>query len=554
MAYLSAVEIGFQDNDITDSKDGNPQWTLVKEVPWNEPCIFILGGNGTRAKRKGANGYARTIKTALAQNMDKQSVRNLKVYGAAWDFGRIDIGDKEAKKIPREQLETHDEKLARSLKFEQYGHKNTVKPDNEQHDPTKLTLIEGILALYPVFMAMGSVYADYIADMLQRMIDNALADTINPQYIQQLFDVLILPRISDNGKKLDKDEAIKRIRNVTIWAHCHGAYVFLSLEELMQKKMVELGYTPTEMHDIQKQLFCVAFAPVIPLGKSKSTILSFASMYDRFLMENHNNIFTWYMKHYRQEVADKDRKHGMTGKVSTEKDVSYLVEDATNNQIAYFPDKQGNVFIFPHLGDIFEDYVEINKINNGRSWALIKSEHNLEYKEKNPYAVVWRTLMTNALGNSLKSAVDGTLLPDTKDLVTNLDYKYIKIEDTNDHRHAHDFMQLDAEMNAGPEIQHKERKIDENAINKQLSELYGISEPRKKQKKDKDIKTDVTQDIKYPDEQMLDIIFDTAKQNGIDIYNEMKKLRFIKGQGTIKQQIDIQNNWFIKQNNKTNNK
>ena len=178
----------------------------------------------------------------------------------------------------------------------------------------------------------------------------------------------------------------------------------------------------------------------------------------------------------------------------------------------------------------------------------------MEYKEKNPYAVVWRTLMTNALGNSLKSAVDGTLLPDTKDLVTNLDYKYIKIEDTNDHRHAHDFMQLDAEMNAGPEIQHKERKIDENAINKQLSELYGISEPRKKQKKDKDIKTDVTQDIKYPDEQMLDIIFDTAKQNGIDIYNEMKKLRFIKGQGTIKQQIDIQNNWFIKQNNKTNNK
>lgn len=537
MAYLSAVEIGFQDNDITDSKNGNPQWTLVKEVPWNEPCIFILGGNGTRAKRKGANGYARTIKTALAQNMDKQSVRNLKVYGAAWDFGK------------------HDDSLARQLKLEQYGHKTNRK---YEINDDQINLIEGIFALYPVFMAMGSVYADYIADMLQRMIDTSfLVQTLKPKYIQQLFDVLILPRISDNGKKLDKDEAIKRIRNVTIWAHCHGAYVFLSLEELMQQKMAELGYTPTEIHDIQKQLFCVAFAPMIPLGKSKSTILSFASMYDRFLMENHNNIFTWYMEHYRQEVADKDRKHGMTSKVSTEKDVSYLVEDATNNQIAYFPDKQGNVFIFPHLGDIFEDYVEINKINNGRSWALIRSEHNLEYKEKNPYAVVWRTLMTNALGNSLKSAVDGTLLPDTKDLVTNLDYKDIKIEDTNDHRHAHDFMQLDAEMNAGPEIQHPERKIDENYIDKQLSELYGISEPRKKQKKDKDIKTDVTQDIKYPDEQMLRLVFDTAKQNGIDIYNEMTKLIFIKGQGTIKQQIGakfLQNNYFIQQKNQDESK
>lgn len=548
---------------------GGPGWTLTDKIPYDEPCIFILGGNGTRANGAGANGYARTIKRELAKQMDAQSVANLKVYGAAYDFGYVPIETDDKQKIPStktnfffwqsprkirnrrqsKEEQTHDDDLAERLKFQQYGHKepelfgSTGVPEEPNG---QLDEIEGMLALWPLFIALDSIYADYIGYMLQRLIDTVLMDTISPQYIQQLFDALILPRISDNGKKLDKNEAIKRIRNLTIWAHCHGAYVFLSLEELMQQKMTELGYTPSEMHDIQEQLFCVAFAPMMPLEACKSTVLSFASMYDRFLTKRHSNIFTYYIDNYKSEIATKDKQHGMTAKASTEKDVAYLVENPENNQIAYFPKAQGNIFIFPHLGDNFDN----ENLNDGRT--LTHSEHNLEHKEKNPYAKIWRIFMANALGNSLKSAVDGTPIPDVKDLVTKTDYENLKFIDINQHHHARSFTQLDEEMNAGFDLEHPAKGIDEHEINEQLLEFYGIYKTQKNTKQ----KVKQKQYQEYVPEQMLGVIFDAAQQNGNDIYNKMKRLRFIKGQGTIKQQIGtrfLQNNYFIRPKNQDEN-
>lgn len=557
--HLSQIEIGYRDHDNLNVQ-GGPSWTLTDKISYDEPCIFILGGNGTRANMWGANGYAARIKQELAKTMDAQSVENLKVYGAAYDFGYVPIETDDKQKIPSTKTnfffwqpprkmqnrrqsneeQTHDDDLAERLKFQQYGHKEpeffgsagVPEETNKQLDE-----IEGMLALWPLFIALDSIYADYIGYMLQRLIDTVLMDTIKPQYIKQLFDALILPRISEDGKKLDKNEAIKRIRNLTIWAHCHGAYVFLSLEELMQQKMAELGYTPSEMRDIQKQLFCVAFAPMMPLDASKSTVLSFASMYDRFLTKRHSNIFTYYIDNYKSEIAAKDKQHGMTDKASTEKDISYLVENPENNQIAYFPKAQGNIFIFPHLGDNFDN----ENLNDGRT--LTHSEHNLEYKEKNPYAKIWRIFMANALGNSLKSAVDGTPIPDVKDLVTKTDYKNLKITDVNNRHHARSFVQLDEEMNAEFDIEHPAQDINEK-----LLEFYGIYEPQKNTKQQSKSK----QYQEHPSEQMLELVFDTAKQNGTDIYNKMKTLHFIKGQGTIKQQIGtmfLQDNYFMRQKN-----
>ena len=67
------------------------------------------------------------------------------------------------------------------------------------------------------------------------VLDESNPEISNPRYIENLFDKTLLYRISDHDKRLPLEEACKRVQNMKIIAHCHGAYVFLKLEELTQK-------------------------------------------------------------------------------------------------------------------------------------------------------------------------------------------------------------------------------------------------------------------------------------------------------------------------------
>ena len=111
---------------------------------------------------------------------------------------------------------------------------------------------------------------------------------------------------------------MKRIRNLTVFAHCHGAYVFLKLEEMMQDKMKELGYTADERNIIQKQLFCVAYAPLTPVGINKSNVINFASAWDDAInssrekteekheVKAHDNIFSQFIRTMRTNLNTKE--------------------------------------------------------------------------------------------------------------------------------------------------------------------------------------------------------------------------------------------------------
>ena len=60
---------------------------------------------------------------------------------------------------------------------------------------------------------------------------------------------------------------------------------------MMQQTMKELGFSPAERGQIQKQLLCLACAPSAPLGISKSTLISFASRQDESLQADFANNF-----------------------------------------------------------------------------------------------------------------------------------------------------------------------------------------------------------------------------------------------------------------------
>lgn len=197
----------------------------VDQIDNETPCILVLGGDGVRGEKE-LNGYLGDVYRCLEKAGLQDKVN---VYGVVYDFG-----------------EFMNLNCSRTKLMEDYKRQVHLKKEMNE-------------------------------------------DTLDPKYIRDIFDKAILSRISADGKKIDAGKAAANVRGLHILAHCHGAYTALKLEEMMQAKMKELGYTKEERSHIQKQLLVVAQSPYCPLGESKSTFVSFASVRD--LEVSHYNNF-----------------------------------------------------------------------------------------------------------------------------------------------------------------------------------------------------------------------------------------------------------------------
>lgn len=231
----------------------------------DETCILVLGGDGTR-NEKALNGYLGEIYYLLKEHNLQEQVS---VYGVVYDFGEYMNGN-----------------LARTHQMEKYGRRVHIKSELPQ-------------------------------------------DTADPKYIKEIFDKFILGRISkDGGKsKIEVEQAATNIRKLNIVAHCHGAYTALKLEEMMQQKMKELGYSKEESLQVQKQLLILAQSPYCPLGQSKSTFISYASVADTEV-DHYNN--------FEDSIRRLNKKEPIP--------------------LSYFPDRQGNIFIVSSMGDGCEQH------------------------------------------------------------------------------------------------------------------------------------------------------------------------------------------------------
>jgi len=110
-----------------------------------------------------------------------------------------------------------------------------------------------------------------------------------PTYLDDLFNRILLPRITDkNGKRLPIDIAKRQIRKITFLGHCHGGYVILMMEERLQSKMRDLGYSNDEINQVLSQMLTVALNPTCPLNVAKSQFISFTSLYDNVVERPEN--------------------------------------------------------------------------------------------------------------------------------------------------------------------------------------------------------------------------------------------------------------------------
>lgn len=162
---------------------------------------------------------------------------------------------------------------------------------------------------------------------------NLLDDRLYPlvkkhqDYYTKIFDTYLLPLISeDNGKKrLSKEEAAKRMRNLPMISHCHGGPVFFELENLFLQNMERLGYSADEKKYIQKQMFVLDIASAMPYGKTNSSVLHIVSQRDEGAVKN------WRLGSLNRYTQDRKLKQS----------VNALLEVSPNE----------NVLLLSHLYD-----------------------------------------------------------------------------------------------------------------------------------------------------------------------------------------------------------
>lgn len=218
-------------------------------------------------------------------------------------------------------------------------------------------------------------------------------ETLNPQYINDIYDTFIKPRLLQKGsiQRASVEEACQQMRKLNIYAHCHGGYTAMKLEQLTLQKMAELGYSKNEAAQIQKNLLVVAYAPYCPLGKAKSTMVSFASGDDRIV--RHNNMFENTMR-YLKDVENK------------------------KFPLSYFAGKKGNLFYAPTLGKVdqheFNGFEPDEKLLNGDGRQMMK-------------------MLRQTLINGLKSSISSHPLGEIKDLTANdfMDKQYFDALEQN---------------------------------------------------------------------------------------------------------------------------
>lgn len=345
---MSSIEIGKR----TDKTEDNPYgYVKVDSIPGDEVCVLCLGGDGTTTD-KAANGYAKIIKNEILDEISTETP----VYSIKYDF------------------DGHNTSLARQIA--NIKHRTEVLRSN--------------------------------AD-IEKTLSKATDEEYNPQYVNELFEKAILPRITlHNGKgKLSVDEACKRIRKLNIVTHCHGAYTVLKLEEKMQAAMKELGYSGQDRKKIQSQMLVIAQAPACPLGISKSEFISFKSAYDSFTLKN--NFFDSYINSRVCEERGRLFAEVSKDKEGIEKNKWFDLK------ACFFAKKQGNLFLIKRKYE-WEEFdgpspFETLEHNNAHFDGKYKTKHGrlMDYYAK--------TILQNGIKNSLQQGDRFVPLPPIEDLI-----------------------------------------------------------------------------------------------------------------------------------------
>ncbi len=349
---MSSIHFG----KITEKTQDNPYgFKEVDDIPLNEPCIVVLGGDGVVTNKDG-KGEAKSLYYML-----QSEVEGVSVYVGIYDF-----------------------------------------TDNKKEQSRRLNHVKNL--------------RDTLSVKVPALNDVSNNETLNPQYIEEAFNKLLLPRISIlNGKKrISLNEACRRIRMINFDVRCHGGYVAFKLEEKMQKEMVKLGYNKDEMKKIQSQLLFVAKDSAAPTDHLKSAWVCFNSVRDTVYPNSpdgrlSNNLFNNYLYNKIKE----DKQHFQAIIDGNEKRAADLKEF---NLRPCLVENQGNMFLikqrYPYpKNDVFQ--VDENNIEHNFNGFYDSSQT----PQGQMMCHIRKTVIVNGVKNSILQQNKHEPLPNLRNLV-----------------------------------------------------------------------------------------------------------------------------------------
>ena len=407
-------------------RQGTDEYTLrpMDSIPGDSVCTLYIGGNGMKddARVKGTgqivdkeilryvadipNYVVKYDELTVAENRGERLVEMNKKGGDVLPrLGMsvaIYLNEKNVNEVYRRQILPIfvDEGLGglARINFVVDGDKEEIMAQVIKRLHHAMTVMDcherNMFGAFQIMLTHTYPYNDYV-----------------PPYIQEMFDRVLLPRISDGrGHRLDTDTALRRVRKLNLMAQCHGGHVIRMMEQIMTETMDQMGYSKEEIKQIQSQVLVTAYAPSCKLGDSKFQFISFMSAYD-YIVDVPNNWVSEFISAHRMAEICRYLEHYQNWPW-------FLPPMFLNG-------KNGNAFIVKHRFQFDpQQWVEqIKKPKDDRT-HVHKAEHNDQHflplnatEDGILLGMLARNIVINGIKNSLAQGTKFTSLPPIKELV-----------------------------------------------------------------------------------------------------------------------------------------
>ena len=237
----------------------------VSDIPVDKPSVVAFGGENTHTLRF-ANYYASLLKRLI----DFYGISGIEIYSAYYYEEEMSHNINALTKNPEKPVNVQDIKYAKEI------FNCTNRP-----------------------LERANIFTRARSKLLAK---NATLYDVDTNYIRELYDIIIRPRIADkNGEKLPDAIALRNIRNVIFFTHSHGSAPAYTFQNIMQQDMKSLGYDAPTIRHIMKNILVIQHAPMVPLEKSKFNTISFMSANDTDL--DFRNKFSEYVTEHNADLA-----------------------------------------------------------------------------------------------------------------------------------------------------------------------------------------------------------------------------------------------------------
>jgi hypothetical protein len=435
---------------ISREKVPDAELQSVQQIPSDEVCVVYLGGNGTVERRRNdgsistaaqnANGNARYVRTEIIEPLFTDGAGpDIPIYSVGYDFDDMDTGGTVTLCGDNKKANVHG-----ALRNSENGRDNILVIDNrnirrvfknslmpylsergqkidiheiEYRSRFLKIIIDGDektefnfkKELYNTLLDLK--YSDLEIDAITANVDKLIRHE-HTEHIDSLFQAILLPRISKNGKRLPLNDALRAVRKITFVVHCYGAFVAKKLQKKMKSEMQALGYSDKEISEVLNQMLVVAHAPSCRLDNQTNGFISFMSAFDNGALVPVN----WLSKYIKERASD-DSRNMVRNSVKYKEHTWFPNQQNFGEPIAFLTRRYGNMVIVPQAFDFVIDEgmmgVDDNEHNhtsyNWRGTSETKSGYLLNSFAKN--------VIVNGVRNSLAQSNGFVPLPDVSELL-----------------------------------------------------------------------------------------------------------------------------------------